>query len=146
MPTSRPGVAPAAAALPFLLACSPERAPDSARVADAPRVAILEPAEGDTVTQPFTVRLSASGVAIVPASGLRQDGEGHHHLLIDLDLPAMDAPIPTGPGYVHVGTGASERVLDSLPPGPHRIIALLGWGDHVPAASVATDTVRIVVR
>ncbi len=146
MPAIRPAVGPVAAALPMLLACSPDRAPESAEGAGPPRVTILEPADGDTVSQPFTVRLGAAGVAVVAASGLRQHGEGHHHLVIDLALPPMDAPIPVGPGYVHIGTGASERVLDSLPPGPHRIIAVLGWGDHVPAAGVVTDTVRIVVR
>lgn len=145
MTATRPGACLAPAAVLFAAACGGERASERAAASEPARVTILAPAEGDTVDLPFTVRLAAAGVAVVPASGLRQAGEGHHHLLIDLDLPASDQPIPVGPFSIHIGTGASERVIDSLPPGPHRIIAVLGWGDHVPAG-IITDTIHIVVR
>lgn len=144
MSATLPGASLAPVALLLLaMGCAKERPPE-AQVEPA-RVTILEPADGDTVSQPFTVRLAATGVAVVPASGIRREGEGHHHLLIDLDVPAPDVPIPVGPWSIHIGTGASERVIDSLAPGPHRIIAVLGWGDHVPA-TVITDTIHIVVR
>ncbi len=114
--------------------------------AAASRAEILAPADGDSVTLPFTVRLAAHGIEIVAATGVREEGRGHHHLLVDVDPPAPGAPLPAATGFIHLGTGAVERVLDSLPPGPHRIIAVLAYGDHVPMAAVATDTVRIVVR
>lgn len=129
-----------------LSGCAGEPRQETATVEHAARVEILAPADGDTVSQPFTVRLAAHGAELVAASGVREEGRGHHHLVIDLDLPSPDVPILTGLGLVHIGTGAAERMIDSLPPGPHRIIAVLGYGDHVPVTGMATDTIRIVVR
>jgi hypothetical protein len=115
--------------------------------ADVPVVTqILSPADGDTVALPVTIQLGASGISIGPATGVREAGLGHHHLLIDADLPPADAPVPTGAGYVHLGNGVASWVLDSLPPGSYRIIGVVAWGDHVPVTGARTDTVRIVVR
>jgi hypothetical protein len=127
-------------------ACAPRPADEPRAPDGAPRVEILAPAAGDTVDLPFTVRLAAHGVDLVPASGLREEGQGHHHLVFDADLPTGDGPLPVGGGFIHVGTGVGEWVVDSLPAGPHRLIAVLGYGDHVPMRLVATDTVWFVVR
>jgi len=130
----------------LLIGCAREGARTSQVVESRPRVEIVAPAEGDSVSQPFTVRLLAHGAEVVPASGIREEGRGHHHLVIDADLPSPDLALPTDRGFIHMGTGAAERVIDSLAPGPHRIIAVLGFGDHVPLPTVATDTINIVVR
>ncbi len=116
------------------------------QAAETARVEILSPASGDTVSLPVTLQLRASGIAIVAATGVREEGRAHHHLLVDADHSPDGQPIPTGNGYIHLGSGASEWVVDSLPAGTHRIIARLAWGDHVPVAGSATDTITIVVR
>jgi len=122
-------------------------AADTAAAATAPAVAILSPAEGDSVSLPFTLTLGATGVEVVAATGQREEGKGHHHLVIDADAPDNDTlPLGGPPSVIHMGNGATERVLDSLPPGPHRIIAVFAWGDHVPMRGVKRDTVTIVVR
>jgi hypothetical protein len=136
----------------ILTACGPRPAEEAAQVAEGtsvltPRaVEIIAPADGDTVSLPATVRLAALGITIAPATGVREEGIGHHHLLINLDATPDGEPIPAAPGYVHLGSGVSEYVLDSLPPGEHRIIAILAWGDHVPILGARRDTVRFVVR
>ena len=117
-----------------------------AEAAEAARVEILSPASGDTVSLPVTLQLRASGITIAAASGIREEGMAHHHLLVNADHSPDGQPIPTGNGYIHLGSGASEWVLDSLPAGAHRIIARLAWGDHVPVAGAGTDTIMIVVR
>ncbi|HUG26904.1 MAG TPA: DUF4399 domain-containing protein [Gemmatimonadales bacterium] len=133
-------------------ACTPRPADEAAEVAEGPSMAaglaveIVSPAGGDSVSLPATVRLAASGITIAPATGVREEGIGHHHLLIDLDATPDGEPIPAAPGYVHLGSGVSEYVLDSLPAGEHRIIAILAWGDHVPIEGARRDTVRFVVR
>lgn len=115
--------------------------------APAAAVEILSPAEGDTVTLPFTVKLGATGVEVVAANGTREAGKGHHHLVIDGDAPASDSlPLAAAPVVIHMGNGATEKVLDSLTAGPHRIIAIFASGDHVPWSNVARDTVNIVVK
>lgn len=132
----------------IVTACGPRPAEEAVEEAPAgvPAVEILAPAAGDTITLPFTLRLSATGVTIAPASGVREEGIGHHHILINLDPTPEGEPIPAAPGYVHLGSGVSEYVLDALPPGEHRIIAILAWGDHVPMTGSVRDTVRFVVR
>ena len=111
-----------------------------------PAVEILGPAEGDSVTLPVTIRLEATGVLVVPATGAREEGKGHHHLVIDGDAPSDTLPIPQPPIAYHLGNGATEKVLDSLSVGPHRVIAIFAWGDHVPMAGVRRDTITFVVK
>jgi hypothetical protein len=136
--------APAIAGALMTSACAREARPPEA--ASTARVEIVSPASGDSVTAPVTVELAAQGVEVVPANGLVEEGKGHHHLVLDVDLPPLDAPMPVGGGVFHMGTGAQTYVLDSLAPGPHRIIAVLAYGNHVPMTGIAMDTVRIEVR
>jgi hypothetical protein len=124
-----------------LPACGPSRAPAT----PAEGVRIVQPANGATVTLPFTVRLEATGVRVVPADGLRTPGEGHHHLFIDTLPTPAESVIPRSDRIVHLGSGASEFTVETLAPGPHRIIAVMANGAHIPLAGTATDTVDIVV-
>lgn len=134
-----------------LAACSPgeKKGADSGIAsgnAPAASVDITSPGEGDSVTLPITLTLGATGVEVVPASGQREEGKGHHHLVIDGDVPADGAPLPQPPVVYHLGNGASDKVLDSLPPGPHRVIAVFASGDHVAMPNVKRDTLTFIVR
>jgi len=145
--------------LGLLIACGGERPADSAgagqeEAAPTPSadqatatVTILEPADGADVTGPaVTVRLEASGVTIVPAGDMTP-GTGHHHLYLDEDVAPPGAPVPTVPGHVvHLGTGVSEYVFEDVSPGPHRLIAVVADGAHVPLQPWVTDTVNFTVR
>ena len=130
---------------------APEAAPTAEPAAPASTptasVTILEPAEGAEVAGPaVTVRLTAEGVRIVPAGDLTP-GTGHHHLYLDADLTAPDAPVPAVPGQVvHLGTGVSEHTFDSVAAGPHRLIAVIADGAHVPLQPWVVDTVTFTVR
>jgi hypothetical protein len=124
-------------------------ATDTAAVATAvvdPFAEIMSPADGDSVSLPVTIRLGATGVIVVPATGTREEGKGHHHIILDGDAPSDTLPLPQPPVAWHLGNGASEKVLDSLPPGPHRVIAILAWGDHVPMTGVKRDTITFIVK
>lgn len=126
----------------LLAACGQRPAPPPAVAAER----ILSPTEGDTVPGDFVVRLGVTGERVVPATGTRVEGEGHHHVYVDVDLTPADSAIPKGDGIYHLGNGADSLVLQGVAPGPHRLIARFAYGDHVPMTSVATDTVWIVVR
>jgi hypothetical protein len=106
----------------------------------------VAPTAGEVTGPEIEVRLEATGIAIVPATGTRVPGEAHFHLFLDAD-PAVDRtqPVGQGAGVVHLGTGAARHSYRDLPPGPHRLIAVLGWGDHVPVADATTDTVTFTV-
>lgn len=118
----------------------------AAQAKGKPTVKITSPTNGATVTRPVTIKLQATGVRIVPAS-VEQPGTAHHHLFVDHDLKWMSDTIPIGsPGIIHLGRGQSEFVLDSLGPGPHRVIAVLADWRHIPLNPLVADTVTFTVR
>jgi hypothetical protein len=109
-------------------------------------VKITVPKDGATVSNPVTIKLVATGVRIAPASD-ENTGSTHHHLFVDHDLTWLSDTIPQGsPGIIHLARGQTEFVLDSLKPGPHRVIALLAHWDHVPLNPLIADTVTFTVK
>lgn len=100
---------------------------------------IIYPAAGEVVKSPVTVRFGLSGMGVAPA-GVEKAGTGHHHLLINTDLPPLDKPIPADDNHRHFGAGQTEVVLD-LPPGEYRIQLLMGGAMHVPHSSPVTSEV-----
>ena len=115
-------------------------------MASAAGVTILEPSEGDTTGTDVVVRLAASGVTIEKASGTRGEGVAHHHLFVDTTAVPDGAFIPpTSTRTIHIGTGDSTFTLRGLAPGPHQLVAVLGWGNHAAMPS-RRDTVRFFVR
>jgi len=109
-------------------------------------VQITSPRNGATVTGPVLITLQATGVQIVPAS-VERPGTGHHHLFVDHDLTWISDTIPMGsPGILHLGRGQTEFVLDSLKPGPHRVIVLIANWQHVPLNPLVADTVTFTVK
>jgi hypothetical protein len=96
-------------------------------------VYIIAPADGAKVNGPVTVRFGLKGMGIAPA-GIKFDNSGHHHLLIDTDLPAdLSQPIPPAVEnkVMHFGKGQTEVTL-TLPPGKHTLQLVLGDYLHVP--------------
>ena len=126
---------------------SDRAAPPADASAPTPSVAILAPANDETVSLPLTLRLAATGVEVIPASGIVEPGKGHHHLIIDAEVPdSVAVALPSMRGIVHLGSGVQEYRIDSLLPGAHRIIAIFAAGNHVPMSNVRPDTVSFVVR
>ena len=86
-------------------------------------------------------------ITIAVANTQVEEGVGHHPLPPDPDVTALDAPIPpTTAQIVHLGTGATEHTFSGVAPGPHRIIAVVAYGNHVPMAGASRDTVKVGVR
>ncbi|HEU0225528.1 MAG TPA: DUF4399 domain-containing protein [Steroidobacteraceae bacterium] len=133
-------------ALWVLLFAVPALAADIPRSAAPPdtRLYIISPADGATVTGPVTVRFGLRGMGVAPA-GIAIDGTGHHHLLIDVDVPALDQPIPADANHLHFGKGQTETVL-TLAPGRHRLQLLLGDHLHRPHdPPVVSEAITITV-
>jgi hypothetical protein len=121
-PTAAPEVAPATTAAPMAM-------PRMAAPAGA-KLTITSPAAGATVKSPVTVTFALEGMTVAPA-GTNDPNTGHHHLLIDADVPALDQPIPKDANHLHFGQGQTEAQVE-LAPGQHTLQALLGDGNHVP--------------
>jgi len=93
-------------------------------------VYIIAPVDGATVSSPVRVQFGLRGMGVAPAS-VAFANTGHHHLLVDVDLPPLDAPVPADARHQHFGAGQTETTLE-LPPGEHKLQLLLGDQDHVP--------------
>jgi hypothetical protein len=92
---------------------------------------IIWPTDGAVVPGgKFWLRMGLSGAGIAPA-GIDRPHTGHHHLIVDADLPPLDQPIPNDKTHLHFGAGQTEVRIE-LPPGRHTLQLLLGDADHVP--------------
>ncbi len=113
--------------------------------ADEPRVYLLEPQDGQELTNPITVKFGLIGMGVAPA-GVDQDNTGHHHLLIDVaTLPELTQPLPLSEHIRHFGKGQTETAL-TLTPGQHTLQLVLGDYMHVPRAGMISDKITITVK
>ena len=123
---------------------SSARAEPTAVPADA-REYIQWPADGQVLHNgKFWVRMGLSGAGIAPA-GVDVPRTGHHHLLIDVDLPPLDQPIPNDRNHLHFGGGQTEAQVE-LPPGRHTLQLLFGDYQHVPTVPpIMSKKITVIV-
>ena len=108
-------------------------------------VYLISPSDGDRLSGPVTLRFGLRGMGVAPA-GVDKSGTGHHHLLIDTELPPLGLPIPNDAQHRHYGGGQTEVDLD-LPPGEHSLQLILGDDRHVPHdPPVISEKITILVE
>jgi hypothetical protein len=126
----------------------PAAAPAMARTVSPPgaKLYIVSPVDGARVKSPVTVVFGLAGMGIAPA-GVKFDNAGHHHLLIDADLPKdLGLPLPATANVVHFGKGQTEASV-ALTPGKHTLQLLLGDHMHIPFDPVvASQKITITVE
>ena len=90
------------------------------------------PNDGQTLPagKPFKVWFGLRFMGVAPR-GVKFPNTGHHHLLIDVDLPPMDQEIPSDRNHLHYGAGETETMIE-LPPGKHTLQLLMGDDKHIP--------------
>jgi hypothetical protein len=86
--------------------------------------------EGAILPPKFTVYFGLRNMGLAPA-GVERQNSGHHHLLVDTEVPPFDQPIPNDFNHLHFGTGQSEAEV-TLKHGQHTLQLLLGDKDHIP--------------
>src|SRR4051812_18874874 len=99
--------------------------------------------DGQTVPTTFTVNFGLKGMGVAPA-GSDKANSGHHHLLIDTELPPLDQPIPSDFNHLHFGAGQTEAEV-TLPEGEHTLQLVLGDKNHIPN-TIPLISERIKVR
>lgn len=115
-----------AALVPF----APATAQDATPSAAGAEVYFISPADGATVKSPVTVQFGLRGMGVAPA-GTEKANTGHHHLIIDAELPPLEENIPMDENHVHFGGGQTETTV-TLAPGTHTLQLLLGDMNHIP--------------
>ena len=128
-------------------------------------VYIINPKDGDTVTNPFKVQFGFSGMGVAPA-GVDKPSTGvvrsrhriptqiatappqpSNHLLIDVNEPLdPNEPIPQDRTHLHFGAGQTEALIE-LSPGKHTLQLVLGDWSHLPFhPSIMSDVITITVK
>jgi hypothetical protein len=98
--------------------------------------------DGATVGTKAVIHFGLRGMGVAPA-GSDKENSGHHHLLIDTDLPPLDQPIPNDPNHLHFGAGQTEAEV-TLSPGPHTLQLLFGDKNHIPhSPPVMSERIRV---
>ncbi|WP_322003549.1 DUF4399 domain-containing protein [Marinobacter alexandrii] len=138
-----------AATLLSAVMLAPVSALAESMVSEAPanaEVYFVQPGDGDTVQSPVTVVFGLRNMGVAPA-GTDKEGTGHHHLLIDTDVPSdLSKPLPATDQIKHFGGGQTETEI-MLSPGEHTLQLLLGNYAHVPHRDpVMSEKITITVE
>ena len=75
--------------------------------AEGAAVHFIDLKDGQTVPPKVTIRFGLREMGVAPAGSDRANS-GHHHLLIDTELPPLDQPIPNDFNHLHFGAGQTE--------------------------------------
>ncbi len=129
-----------------LLAISASTQAQTARTPAPPgaEVYFVDLKDGARVPTKFRINFGLRNMGVAPAGSDRPNA-GHHHLLIDVRLPALDREIPNDFNHLHFGAGQTEAEV-TLPPGEHTLQLLVGDKDHVPHnPPVLSAPIRVVV-
>jgi Domain of unknown function (DUF4399) len=94
------------------------------------KVYFIYPKDGDYISPNPVIRFGLLNMGVAPA-GFDKPNTGHHHLLIDADLPPLDQPIPNDFNHLHFGAGQTEAKI-TLPIGQHKLRLLFADFSHVP--------------
>jgi hypothetical protein len=107
-------------------------------------VYFIDVKDGATIAPKTIVHFGLRGMGLAPA-GIDRQNSGHHHLLIDTELPPLNEPIPSDFNHLHFGNGQTEAEVN-LPPGEHTLQLLLGDLNHVPhSPPVMSERIRVRV-
>jgi len=98
--------------------------------ASGAEVYIISPKDGAKVKGPVVVLFGLKGMGIAPA-GVKFDNTGHHHLLVDMDVPSdLSVPMPATDTLLHFGKGQTQTSL-TLSPGKHTLQLVFADLNHM---------------
>ncbi|MEX0346354.1 MAG: DUF4399 domain-containing protein [Rhizobiaceae bacterium] len=134
-----------AIAISFALLSAPAFAQDRTPAPEGARAYIISPKDGATVSSPVTVIFGLEGMGVAPA-GTEKEKTGHHHLIIDVDLPSLNEPVPSDENHRHFG-GGQTQVNVELTSGSHTLQLIMGDHNHIPHdPPVASEKISIIVK
>ncbi len=101
---------------------------------------VLSPQDGR-----IKIRFGLRNMGVAPAS-VDFPNTGHHHLLIDAELPPLDEPIPNDKNHLHFGGGQTQAIVE-LSPGTHTLQLLMGDHAHIPHdPPVISEKITVTIR
>jgi hypothetical protein len=108
------------------------------------KVYFIYPTNGSYISPNPVIRFGLLNMGVAPA-GFDKPNTGHHHLLVDAELPPLDQPIPNDFNHLHFGAGQTEAKI-KLPVGQHKLRLLFADTAHVPHdPPVYSDVISVTV-
>ncbi|GLR83552.1 DUF4399 domain-containing protein [Bradyrhizobium iriomotense] len=108
------------------------------------KVYFIYPKNGSYISPNPVIRFGLLNMGVAPA-GYDKPNTGHHHLLVDAELPPLDQPIPNDFNHLHFGAGQTEAKI-TLPVGQHKLRLLFADFAHVPQdPAVFSDVINVTV-
>ncbi len=108
-------------------------------------VTLTKPASMADVFSPVEICLETKGYTVEPARNGVNEGKGHHHLIVDVNLPDLGKPVPKDGTHIHMGDGSKCKTIE-LSSGMHTIQALFARGNHIPYDPAVTDSIVVFVK
>jgi hypothetical protein len=121
--------------------------PGRARKPSPPDAAVyfIYPHDGDVIYPNSTIRFGVRHMGVAPA-GVDKPNTGHHHLLVDVETPPLDQPIPSDFNHIHFGNGQTEKKI-TLTPGEHTLQLIFADDHHMPHdPPVVSERIRVIVK
>ena len=114
----------------LVIAATVAGAQERSAPASGAEVYIISPKDGAKVKGPVVVLFGLKGMGIAPA-GVKFDNTGHHHLLVDMDVPSdLSVPMPATDTLLHFGKGQTQTSL-TLAPGKHTLQLVFADLNHM---------------
>ena len=107
-------------------------------------VYFVQPADGATLTSPFTVKFAVVGMEVKPAGEI-MTGTGHHHLLINDAAIKAGELVPVDATHIHFGKGQTETEV-KLPPGAYKLTMQFANGAHQSFGPEMAKTITVTVK
>ena len=108
------------------------------------RVFFVSPADGATVTSPVAVTFGVEGME-VEASGVVNEGKGHHHIIINSGAMDAGVVVPKDETHIHYGAGQTEAELD-LEVGEYTLTMQFADGAHASYGPDWSTSIQINVE
>lgn len=101
--------------------------------------------DGETVSSPLKVEMSATNISIDSAGKIRPNS-GHFHLLIDAgDSTASGIVVPKDSIHLHFGNAQKDATI-TLSPGKHRLALQFADGIHRSYGSKLSEAITLNVK
>jgi Domain of unknown function (DUF4399) len=114
----------------LILAATVAGAQERTAAPSGAEVYIISPKDGAKIKGPVVVLFGLKGMGIAPA-GVKYDNTGHHHLLVDMDVPSdLSVPMPATDKLLHFGKGQTQTSL-TLAPGKHTLQLVFADLNHM---------------
>ena len=130
----------------LILAATVAGAQERTAAPSGAEVYIISPKDGAKIKGPVVVLFGLKGMGIAPA-GVKYDNTGHHHLLVDMDVPSdLSVPMPATDKLLHFGKGQTQTSL-TLAPGKHTLQLVFADLNHMafdPPLASKKITVTVV--